>query len=580
MDADGTHRIEVLCVDDDPDSVSLTAERLERLDAGLSVTTAKSASEALDRIDETGFDCIVSDHDMPGMDGVSFLEAIRAESPTLPFILFTAKGSEEIASRAISAGVTDYVQKGGGPEQFEILARRIGNGVARSRAAELQQHAERILEGSPDAIIVSAEGTIVYANPEAVRLHRAGSADELVGRDILDLVHESYRETVADLLEPIEAGETHVEKAERTLLTLDGQAVRAEVTGRRITWEGRPAIVSIARDRTSPGTSAHEQARYRAAFDEAFDAMVIADDEGRYIEVNRSACELFGVDKADLVGMTIADFAPEGFDVDGAWETFAETGLERGTFPLVRPDGERRTVEYAATANIVPGEHLSVMRDVTEREEHLEELNRQRERLSEFASVVSHDLRNPLTTASGFLELYRDDPDAEYLDRLERALHRIDRIIGDVLYLAREGIDVGETEPVDLAAIVEESWRTVVMEDADASLAVEDDLGTVEADDDRLRQLLENVFRNAVDHGGPGVTVRVEATASGFAVEDDGPGLPDDVGDEVFERGFSTLEDGTGYGLYIVREIANGHGWDVGVTEGVDGGARFEFAVR
>ncbi|WP_394350874.1 sensor histidine kinase [Halobacterium sp. CBA1126] len=103
-------------------------------------------------------------------------------------------------------------------------------------------------------------------------------------------------------------------------------------------------------------------------------------------------------------------------------------------------------------------------------------------------------------------------------------------------------------------------------------------LGSVVADRDRLSQLLENLFRNSLDHAGAGVAVRVVPTEDGFAVKDDGPGLPGDGHEDLFERGYTTEDDGTGFGLYIVRKIANAHGWTVEAATSDDGGARFEFS--
>ncbi|WP_239640455.1 sensor histidine kinase [Halogeometricum pallidum] len=86
---------------------------------------------------------------------------------------------------------------------------------------------------------------------------------------------------------------------------------------------------------------------------------------------------------------------------------------------------------------------------------------------------------------------------------------------------------------------------------------------------------MENLFDNAVRHGGERVTVTVDRLSDGFSVEDDGPGIPAEERDDVFEYGYSTADDGTGFGLNIVAEIADAHDWDVAVSEG-DGGARFE----
>jgi PAS domain S-box-containing protein len=223
--------------------------------------------------------------------------------------------------------------------------------------------------------------------------------------------------------------------------------------------------------------------------------------------------------------------------------------------------------------------------DITEqkeREQQLqareEKLQRQNERLEEFASVISHDLRNPLRVATGSVELAHEECDSDHLDTIETALDRMDRIIEDVLWLAREGRDIGSTEPVTVHELVDSAWEMVAAEVKDAELQnnIPDELA-ITADDDRLLQLLENLFRNAVEHSGDGVTVTIGMIEDGFYVEDEGPGIPEDDRETVFTAGYSTTEDGTGFGLSIVRQIADAHNWDVRVTDGSEGGARFVF---
>ena len=229
-----------------------------------------------------------------------------------------------------------------------------------------------------------------------------------------------------------------------------------------------------------------------------------------------------------------------------------------------------------------------------ERVERRKRLERQRERLEEFASVVSHDLRNPLSVAVGNVELAAEldgDASTDRLDRALDALDRMDGLIGDLLTLAREGKTVEAAEPTDLRSVVERAWRTAG-EPADAALVVDGPLPTVRCDSGRLRQAFENLFRNAIEHGAPAapaesdasiepddaaVRVRVGETDEGFYVADDGPGIDPDQRDAVFEPGHTTAPDGTGFGLAIVERIAAAHGWTVSVTAGREGGARFEF---
>ena len=178
------------------------------------------------------------------------------------------------------------------------------------------------------------------------------------------------------------------------------------------------------------------------------------------------------------------------------------------------------------------------------------------------------------------MEIARDDCDSPELDHVAGALARMERIIGDVLWLARAGRDIGDTEPVDLAATVEDAWTLVVDGATDAELVVAPELvgRTIDADGDRLSQLLENLLSNAITHGGDGVTVRVDATETGFAISDDGPGIPPENREKVFDPGYSLSADGTGFGLGIVRQIIDAHGWTISVEAADSGGARFEIS--
>lgn len=206
-----------------------------------------------------------------------------------------------------------------------------------------------------------------------------------------------------------------------------------------------------------------------------------------------------------------------------------------------------------------------------------EETEQERDRLDEFATIVSHDLRNPLATARGYTELAREEGDPEYFERITNSLDRMERIIDDVLWLAREGREIGTREEVELAEAIDDAWDVIASDGVDAELVYDaDQLGRTTADSDRLSQLLENLLGNEIKHGGPGVTVRVEPIEEGFAIADDGPGIPDSIREQVFEQGVTTAEDGTGLGLYIVNQIAEAHGWQVDVTESDSGGARIE----
>ena len=162
--SEARQEIRVLHVDDEADFADRTASFLERENERFSVDTETSARDALECVTGRAYDCIASDHEMPGMTGLEFLCEVREEHPDLPFILFTGKGSEEVASDAISAGVTDYLQKGG-TEQCELPANRITNAVDRYVIERERRQWKWAVETANQGIaILDADGGFVQMN--------------------------------------------------------------------------------------------------------------------------------------------------------------------------------------------------------------------------------------------------------------------------------------------------------------------------------------------------------------------------------------------------------------------------------
>jgi len=340
--------------------------------------------------------------------------------------------------------------------------------------------------------------------------------------------------------------------------------------------------VSLQRVRAQADLRA-EHDRLSALFENIPDAALsfeLVDGEPVAREINSAFTDTFGFGD-EIVGEAIDQFiVPEREETQAAeFNRRLHAGERlRSECRRVTADGLRDFLMHVVPLELgsenVGG--YAIYSDITDRKEHERALRRQNERLDEFASVVSHDLRNPLSIAEGYLELARETGDLEHLDTVSDAVERMRALVDDLLRLAREGRVVGDTESVDVSVAARAAWE--IVDTGDTTLTVDDDL-VVEADEDRLRELFENLFRNSVEHGGDAPAVRVEATPTGFAVADDGPGVPADSSEEVFEVGVSTIDGGTGFGLAIVRRIAEAHGWSVTAATGEDGGARFEFVT-
>ena len=315
------------------------------------------------------------------------------------------------------------------------------------------------------------------------------------------------------------------------------------------------------------------------------EAVLVVDADGTIQYANRNVPGLLGYQPKELEGSSVETLLleadredhiqyrntyfkdpeprPMGRDLNlyALHQNGTEIPVEIGLGPI----GEKSEVQIVATIT-----------DLSEVKLRERELKRQNGRLEAFTSVVSHDLRNPLNVALGRLELAKETVDMEHLEAIEMSLRRMETLIEDLLKLARHGESVGERELADLTDVVEICWANV--ETADAVLTVESER-TIDADPSRLRQVFENLFRNAIEHGGEDVTVTVGALHNGFYCEDDGPGIPDGKREEVFRAGYSTNAGGTGFGLSIVKEIVEAHGWEITVTEGTEGGARFEVTM-
>ncbi|WP_435183360.1 ATP-binding protein [Halobellus sp. EA9] len=493
----------------DPAGAERLAAESDRIDV-----TSSGPDRALELLADEAIDCVVSDYDLPGFEGLSFLDAVRADHPDLPFVLFTADGSEEVASEAIAAGVSEYVPRSDSPEQFDALATRIETSVDAYR--------ERIDD---------ERGPGGYTTVELIR-------------DLYDVTTDtelSFEEKTDRILA---LGCERLDLPYGFLSRIDPEAENP--TQRIVQARGDHELLQ-------PGES--------CPLSEAYCRKTIKTDSF----------------------LAVSDALAEGWEDDPAYEVF-ELGSYIGGKVIVEEElygtlcfasTEPRGVPFTDAEKTLIRLMSKWAGYELEHERVTSKLERQNERFDAFASVLAHDLRNPLNVAGGRLELAREEFESEHLDAIASAVDRMDSLIDDVLLLAREGKSVTDTEWVDLGALARESWD--VVETPRATLYVETER-SVEAEPGRLKQLFENLFRNAVEHAGTGVAITVGDLDddSGFYVADDGPGIPAEDRDSVFEFGYSTDAEGTGYGLAIVRQVVDAHGWSISIAESDGGGARFE----
>lgn len=828
--------IRVLHVDDSREFATTAASLLERANEKIDVTSAADAAEGLEILATGDFDCVVSDYEMPGEDGLEFLERVREHHPDLPFILYTGKGSEDVASEAIRAGVTDYLQKKSGTTQYTVLANRITNAVenyhAQQKVAERDKRLNLFFEQSPLGVIEWDDNfEVVRMNDRAEQIlgydeHdlRGGGWEQIVPPDeqhsiemvISELlnnkggyhtVNENLRKdgeriicewhnrvvtddagevlAIFSQIQDITERQENVRRLETLVETLPGVVYRCEnepgwpmqdirgeveeltgysaetiesrrglwgeeiiheedrsdtwdtvqqaieqkepfeltyrirmqdgtekwvwergegvygpdgrvealegfitdITERRyresellalrermdfalettdsvlyeidpetdretrhgpferiygvsesevptvesfyeravhpddreelarkqtevieegvesveveyrthpeagpLRWMRSPmatferdnerAVVGLATDITDLKQRERELERYETIIETSGDPVYTLDSDGYFTYVNDAMVAVSGYDADELVGSHAEKVMTDhhlnrGQSVVG---TLVNGDRTRATFEMDLVTTEGKHIPCENHIGLLPGDGeltgtVGILRDISRRKAREEQLERQNERLEEFASVVSHDLRNPLNVAKGRLELAMTECETEHHESINESLERMETLIDDLLSLARQGRRVDETTTVELRGFLKECWENVSTRNAELLIETEQ---TIQADRNRLRQLLENLLRNAVEHGGQAVRVRIGDLPDGFFVADNGDGIPTDQRDRVFDSGFSTAQSGTGFGLSIAAEIADAHGWDIGVTKSESGGARFE----
>ena len=307
-------------------------------------------------------------------------------------------------------------------------------------------------------------------------------------------------------------------------------------------------------------------------------ALFMLDADGRISIWPRVAEQLYGYESADAIGSPLTRLLA---DTEDAARSTEQLLSEAQTHPAEserwhkRADGSvfwgRCTLSPLSNGSF--DGYAVVTQDTTTRKQYERMLERQNDRLKEFTDILSHDLRTPLAVIEGRVALFRETGDTEHLSVIETTTERMDRLVEDLLRVARQGQVVENPKPTDLAAVLDIAREGTLPDTATLSY---EPVSLVVADADRLVQVFENLLRNAVEHGGDTVTVRVGPLPGGFFVEDGGPGIPEADRDRVFDHGYTTRADGTGYGLSVVRSVVGAHGWDVSVTAGTDGGARFE----
>lgn len=482
---------------------------------------------------------------------------------------------------------------------LEELGDDIAHGLHRiDRERDLRRFKLAAECGGHAVYITDSSGVIEYVNPAFERITGYDESAAVGATPAILKSGEMGEQYYEDLWETITTGERWEEEIVNRRASGDLYTAYQTIAPIADGEEGNPsAYVAIQADISDLKEREHaieiQRQRYRALLTAVPDPVFVANPETEEIvDANAAAETLVGRSREELIGMAATDLHPADEHHDTLFSEHLRQSqasdqgriilstFDDGSDILVETcEGEYVPVEINAGLVEIDGETLfqGVFRDVTDRRARERTIAHQNERLEEFASLVSHDLRNPLTVAMGRIELEREERDSQHLETANTSLKRMDQMIENFLLWSRADHSIEEPEAIDLSAIVERCWTNLTAEEA---TLINETHGMIIGDEDRVSHLMMNLINNAVEHGGSGVTIRIGHLEDddGIFVEDNGRGFADIDRDSVFERGVTSTETGTGLGLAIVKRVIDAHDWAVAVTESESGGARFEIS--
>lgn len=610
--------IQVLFVDDESDILDIACLYLQK-GSDISVTPAESAIQALELIQDGSFDVIVSDYEMPRMDGIAFLRQLRSQNDETPFIMYTGRSREKLVIDALNSGAFFLLQKGGisPTAQFlelrSVIEKAYGKKLAVERIRQSEERYRVLAESSHDAIfIIGPDGCLTYVNSFGARM-LGRRVDDIVGKGLVEIfppdISPHFLHNVREIFltaTPI----SHVSKVPFALRDRWLETWLTPILGE----DGKVrAVMGASRDITSrmemEEANKASELKFRAVLDQAADPILLIDPAGIVIDVNQRALTLTGIAREEFLGSPAQVFFKES-DRE-AWEKhqkqLSTVVSMLSDIHLVNRKGDEIPVEVTSTSVVTAREsfHQVVIRDVTERNRTLSLLRKQQQQLEAtnreleaFAYSVSHDLRAPVRVIEGYssilLDKYSDAVPPEMrriIERIMVATQKMQALIHDLLNLSRINKVEYRTEPVDLSALSRKIIDEIRMSDPSRVVCVEIDPDmTVHGDKSLLEVMLRNLLENAWKYTGqvpdPHIEVRKlmdPPKNPWYVVRDNGAGFDSLAAKDLFTpfKRFHTESEfsGTGIGLAIVQRIVNRHSGRVWAESSPGKGASFFFEL-
>ena len=499
--------------------------------------------------------------------------------------------------------------------------------------ADAGEQYRSLFDTSTNAILIrNRAGIITMVNQAAVSLLSAASADDLIGRAYLDLVHPEDRPLSAERVarvfrmtlgqhEPGDGSHQGIPPREHRMVTLTGDVVDVESTGVAFPYKGELFIQGIFRNiserKRAEEALRESEARFRTAFENAAVGITLVSLDGIYLEVNQTMARIIGYSPADLIGKPVADFT---HPADLGRRSGFLSELISGRIPsgkqerrFIHRDGaEVWTLIWASVQRDQDGNpmyFISLVQDITARktadedkrklESQLQQAQKM-EAIGSLAGGIAHDFNNILSAIIGFTELsmLSEGAPVDYLREAMKAANRAKDLVKQILSFSRQTDD--QRMPVHVGMVVTEIakfLRASIPTTIDIRCTIDGRAGAVLSNSVELHQILMNLCTNAVHAIGERAgMVEIEAQGldigpenrDGFpdldlgryvrlSVKDSGQGIPSDIQERIFDPYFTTKEKGvgTGLGLAVVHGIVKKSNGTIRVESEIGKGSVF-----
>lgn len=583
--------IRVLHVDDDPNQFEFIKFFLNQVDAVLDVTCVGTPDEVFRELDTGNYDCLVTDFQMPLMNGIELSKKVR-ENHTTPIILYTGQGSEEVAEAAFIIGVDDYIRKEMDPSHYQVLAKRIRHVVEKKRAETLYQ---RVVEGIMDGLSIVVDNRIVYANQVQAEIFGAKSVDEIIGMEASSFVHTDQRGR---------AEKRMVEKSRSNVLPpffkykvtrLDGKNIEVEGLTSVINYNGKKAFMVLTRDITEKNRLESErkrvEERVKTIVDLAPDGIVTVSLRGVVTSVNPAFLKITGYAMDEVLGKRFYQLGSlRNIDIRNNLKVFAS--IARGKLPppvefvFQYKDGTQGWEEahLAFINNQDSRELMAIVRDITERKWVEKEINqysdefrqivherKQREddqgRITwsnHMANSMGVELQDSLFTIKNSILNLREDP-----SQLEKLLDRMELSVDSANIQLKELFDEdrrADTNSVNIFHLIEDSISEVQIP-PEVSVATKfTGAKDFRVDSEKMKDAIHNLLSNSLDGMPTGgdlhITCDTSVESLVIEVNNTGNGLTEDQIQQLLNQGSIETDFGK-HSIVIGQKIAEEHGGSI-----------------